>query len=147
MIAMLKNCRIAHQTQPCRDAGAQFVAAFLLAALLPGCADSSTGALAYSVQNKFFYMDCAQLSAQRKAYQSQIDNYEGLERRAGRDGGGGIIGTMAYGSPLAQARADRRLIETTLTDKKCAPDAPATAKPSEAAKRGPSADRKGQSSR
>jgi hypothetical protein len=147
MIVVPTNLRVAQQARPRRDAGAQLVAAVLLAALLPGCADSSTGALAYSVQNKFFYMDCTQLSAQHKTYQTQIDKYESLERRAAREGGGGIIGNMAYGSPLAQARAERRLIEATQGDKKCEPDAPATAATKPAAKPDRSADRKAQSPR
>jgi hypothetical protein len=100
---------------------APLAALVIFSALLGGCAESSIGAYAYSVQGKFDYMNCEQLATQHKALTTSIDDLVALEQKAGRDPGGNIIGRMTYGPKLSQARADRHMLERTLSAKNCPP--------------------------
>jgi hypothetical protein len=96
--------------------------AVLAAALLAGCAAETTyGARAFAVQGKFDWKSCEELAAMRKSTSAQIESSLELQRRAERESFGTVIGAAAYGPALAQARADRKIIDEAIAEKQCPP--------------------------
>lgn len=96
-------------------------------ALLGGCApDSYVGARAFSVQGKYESKTCVELAAQHKTLSKQIDDLTQLTGKAEQGTGGSFIGAAVYGPTLSQARADRRIVDEALAEKRCAEE---TAKP------------------
>jgi hypothetical protein len=106
--------------QTARLGAARSAQALCVAALLSGCADSYVGARAFSVQGKFESKTCPELAAQHKAQSKQIDDLVQLTQKAEQGTGGSVIGAAVYGPTLAQARAERRLTEEALAEKRCA---------------------------
>jgi hypothetical protein len=94
----------------------------LLAASLAGCAAETTyGARALSVQGKFDWKTCEELTVMRTNLSDRINTLSELQRRAEREAGGSVIGSLAYGPTLAEARADRRIVDEAIGEKNCPP--------------------------
>jgi hypothetical protein len=91
----------------------------LIAPALIGCADSYLGARAVVVQGKYDPNTCEQLAAFHKALSTKIEHFERLQKKADSDPAGFLVGGMAYGPTVAQARGDRRLVEETQAEKNC----------------------------
>lgn len=94
-------------------------ALLLIAPFLPGCADSYVGARAVVVQGKYDPNTCAQLVETHKALSTKIAQLEQLQKKAESASVGLLVSGMAYGPTVAQARADRRLVEEAQAEKKC----------------------------
>jgi hypothetical protein len=98
---------------------ARACAPLLIAALLSGCADSYLGARTVVVPGKFNHYSCEQLAASHKTFSAKVQDLERLQRKAEGDTAGFIVSGMTYGPTLAQARADRRIVEETQAEKSC----------------------------
>jgi hypothetical protein len=107
-----------------RSAAGAGCTALCVGMLLGGCADSYVGARTLSVQGKFESKTCPELAAQHKTLSTQIDDLRQLTRKAEEGTGGSFVGAAVYGPTLAQARAERRLVEEALVEKRC-PEEPA----------------------
>lgn len=95
------------------------VCALLLTGLLPGCADSYVGARALALPGKLDHNTCEQLAASHRGFSARIAELERLQRKAESETAGLLVSGMAYGLPITQARADRRIVEETQAEKKC----------------------------
>jgi hypothetical protein len=95
-------------------------AALVLTTLFAGCStESYIGARAISVQGKHAHRSCAQLLAEHKGTSKQIDDLGQLIGKAQEGAGGTLIGAAVYGPTLAQARAERRILEEAIEEKRC----------------------------
>jgi hypothetical protein len=100
----------------------RFAVVIFAAAAVSGCGtDSPYGARAFVVQGKFDWKTCEELTVMRTNLSDRINTLSELHRKAEREAGGSVIGSLAYGPTLAEARADRRIVDEAIGEKSCPP--------------------------
>jgi hypothetical protein len=91
----------------------------LCCALLLGGCESYVGARATTVHGKHGHKTCAQLLAEHKSISDRISELNGLISKAEQEAAGAFIGAAVYGPTLGRARAERRILDEAIEEKRC----------------------------
>jgi hypothetical protein len=95
------------------------IGVLLCCALLVGGCESYVGARATTVHGKHGHKTCAQVLAEHKAVSARIDELNGLISKAQQEAAGLFIGPAVYGTTLAQARGERRILDEAIEERRC----------------------------
>jgi hypothetical protein len=96
------------------------IAAALAAAAVSGCtADSAITARALVVPGKFDALTCPEIAAQIEQRTKRITELTRLMETASRETVGYLTNGAVHAPVLAEARAERRILEETQVEKNC----------------------------
>jgi len=94
--------------------------ALVVAALLPGCAESQlAGHLLYMTPYKFEQLDCTELKKKATAATAQVKSVEQLRDKASSSTAGPVVNTVVYGPDYSKARWEQRLYQDQIARKNC----------------------------
>jgi hypothetical protein len=94
-------------------------AAIVLAAATLGCSSDIGPAGMLVLPDKYRLSTCEQIAAARRGQEARERELTALSEKASNAPGGAVAGMLAYGSELAQARAELRVLAVAAKDNKC----------------------------
>lgn len=94
-------------------------AALVLAAAAAGCASDVGPAGMLVLPDKYRLSTCEQIATARRGQEARERELVALIDKASAAPGGAVAGMLAYGSELAQARSELRVLTAAAKDNKC----------------------------